>query len=113
MCSEKHPVDCHRFWMVAYYFASLDEPHEILNIVSEDEVQTFEDVLKEVDLNKEKAKFYKQHDELNGFSLIPVEIPAWVQFWDKLFTGDYNESSLKHKFSNIRIGYAKGGEEND
>ena len=113
MCSEKHPVDCHRFWMVAYYFATLEEPFEITNIVTDEEVQSFKDVLGDVDIVKEKTKFYKQHDELSGFSLIPVEIPTWVQYWDNLFNNEQDEQNLKHKYSNIKIGYAKGGEEND
>ena len=110
MCSEKHPIDCHRFWMVAYYFATLDNPFEIINIISNDKEQTFNEVLSEVDIEKERSKFYKQHEELNSFSLIPFEIPDWVQYWDDLFN---NEKDLRHKYSNIRIGYSKGGEEHD
>ena len=114
MCSEKYPVDCHRFWMVAYYFATLSMQFEIINIISEEETQSFNDVLKEVDLLKEKASFYKQHDEeLNPCSLVNIPVPSWVQYWDDFFSSNEHEDNKKQKFSNIRIGYAKGGEEND
>ena len=113
MCSEKYPVDCHRFWMVAYYFASLSDPFEIINIITEDTNQSFEDVLSDSDYEKDKKKFYKNHDELNSFSLIEYSVPQWVQEWDKLFGSSESDVVKKHKYSNIKIGYTKGTEEND
>lgn len=112
MCSEKHPVDCHRFWMVGYYFANLSYPLEIINIISEDETQSYQDVLNSVELNKEKQKFYKEHDELNENGLLAgqFEIPDYVQYWDELFSSE--SSNKEQKYSNIRIGYVKGEDNN-
>lgn len=113
MCSEKHPADCHRFWMVAYYFATLSDPFDIINIVTEDVNQSFEEVLIESDYEKEKNKFYKTHDELNSFSLITFDIPKWIQDWDRLFNSNESDIVKKHRYSNIKIGYSKGTVEND
>ena len=115
MCSEKHPVDCHRFWMVAFYFATLkDNPFEIVNIVTEDETQIFDDVVNEVDIEKEKSKFFKKHnDELGGFALFDIEIPSWVKHWDDFFMSNESRQTKAQKFSNIRIGFVKGDEDHD
>ena len=59
MCSEKHPVDCHRFWMVAFFFQYKLLKFNVVNIISENNNETFEDVLEQVDLEKEQAKFYQ------------------------------------------------------
>ena len=109
MCSEKHPIDCHRFWMVAYYFATLSLSFDIINIISENETQSFKDVLDSVDIDKEKKKFYSEHDELNECSLVPVQVPLWVRYWNEIFSN--GENNKEQKSSNIRIGYVKGSEE--
>lgn len=113
MCSEKHPIDCHRFWLVAYYFATLSDYFDIINIISENETQTFMDVINEVDLASEKKKFYKEHNELQSVSLIQLDIPKWVQYWDKFFSNNESDVRKKWVYSNNRIGYKKGFDEND
>lgn len=113
MCSEKHPVDCHRFWMVAYYFKTHLEDFDVINIITEDENQSFEDVINQVELDKENKKFYKEHDELNSFSLIEMPVSGWVQWWDDFFKNSKPIAEKKHSYSNIRIGYVRGEEEHD
>lgn len=111
MCSEKYPVDCHRFWMVAYYFATLDEPFEIINIIDEDNSQTFEEVLNSSSYEKDREKFYKEHDELTYNSLVDLPIDNWVIKWDELFNSNISLIDKKHKYSNIKIGYSKGNDD--
>lgn len=111
MCSEKYPVDCHRFWMVAYYFATLDEPFEIINIIDEDNSQTFEEVLNSSNYEKDREKFYKEHDELNSNSLVALPIDNWVIKWDELFSSNTSLIDKKHKYSNIKIGFSKGNDD--
>jgi hypothetical protein len=113
MCSEKYPVDCHRFWMVSYYFATLEKPFQIVNIISEDETQTFNEVLNEIDIVKYKSKFYKENSELESISFFPIQFPKWVEYWDALFLNIKDMRELKHKYANIEIGYTKGADVDD
>lgn len=113
MCSEKHPIDCHRFWMVAYYFKMFEDGFDVINIVSENEKETFEEVIQKVELEKEAKKFFKEHDELDSFSLIEMETPKWIEWWGEFFRNNASLEDKTHIFSNIRIGYVKGEEENE
>jgi len=113
MCSEKHPVDCHRFWMVAYYFKTHLEGFDIINIITEDENESFDQVIAQVELDKEEKKFYKNHEELNSFALFDMPISPWVKWWDEFFKSNNQLTEKVHTFSNIRIGYARGEEEHD
>ncbi len=113
MCSEKRPVHCHRFWMVGLFYATRSFPYEIINIISLEEAQTVEETIAESSYQKDRNKFYKEHDELNEFSLIPLKVPAWVSFWDSLFKSDKSEWMKIQDYSNVMIGYSKGEEEND
>ena len=113
MCSEKRPVHCHRFWMVGFFYATRSYPYEVINIISLDETQTVEETIAESTYKKDKDKFYKEHDELNEVSLVPLKVPNWVSFWDRLFKSDDNEWNKIQNYSNILIGYSKGEEEND
>ena len=115
LCSEKHPIDCHRFWMVAYYFATLTLSFEIVNIIDENNSQNYLDVIEEAkaEFEKGKKKFYKEHDELNGCSLVNLDIPKWVKEWDGLFNSKEHEHNVLQKFFNIKIGYSKGANEYD
>ena len=63
-------------------------------------------------VDKEKQKFYKEHDELNENGLLAgqFEIPDYVQYWDELFSSE--SSNKEQKYSNIRIGYVKGEDNN-
>ena len=113
MCSEKHPVDCHRFWMVGYYFYTLTMSFDIVNIISSGVTQSVLDVINDEEYEKEKAKFYKNHEELRGVSLFEMEVPAWVKEWDDIFSSNEHENNKRQLFFNRKIGYSKGNNEND
>ena len=113
MCSEKRPVNCHRFWMVGFYYFLQNNTYKVMNIISLDEIQTAEETIAESTFIKDRDRFYKEHDELNEFSLVPLKIPAWVSFWDSLFNSDKSDFIKVQEYSNALIGYSRGEEEND
>lgn len=113
MCSEKHPIDCHRFWMVAYYFKTHLQGFDVINIVTEDENESFDQVVAKVDLNKEERKFYKNHEEFDAFLLFDIPVSSWAKWWDKFFKSKTPMIKKAHTFSNIRIGYVRGDKEYD
>lgn len=112
MCSEKFPIDCHRFWMVGYYFA---QKHRIINIIDDNLNQTFDEVLSEIDINKERSKFEKKYGESGSISLFADSFskPYWVQEWHNFFDSDIDINEKKQYLYNRIIGYKKGEDEND
>lgn len=114
MCSEKEPVDCHRFWMVAFYFFIISKTAgEVINIVDMDLSKSFKQVLDEVDLVKAKKAFYNQHFlEIDGCSLLNDKKPLWIEKWAEFFD-EREDYFKKQKYSNNLIGYIKGNEEYD
>lgn len=115
MCSEKHPLDCHRFWMIAYYFHQLNQGYSIINIVDENINQSFEDVINEVNIINEKNKFEKANGTTDMVFLFEEDLPTplWVKSWKNFFNSNEPEISKKQYLMNVKIGYKKGDNEND
>ena len=115
MCSEREPVDCHRFWMVAFYFKfATGMVDEVVNIIDENCIKSFEQVINEIDLEKIKKAFYKQHTyEIEGYSLLGENRPLWIEWWSNFFGSAENVTLKKQEYANCLIGYVRGDEEYD
>lgn len=114
MCSEKKPIDCHRFWMVAMFFAHNHEAKcNIINIIDVEKDETEEETIAQSDYFECKKKFYQENElEIEGsmlFNLKPIE---WIGWWNGLFSDSDTFSSIRH-FHNNKIGYIKGDESDD
>ncbi len=119
LCSEKDPLNCHRFWMVSHYFAwRLDEGFEIVNLISEKDpnrvfskgnvamlTPAFED------FSKKKARFYKEHSSIGQFDLYGQEMADECEKWWDSFYRNNPEGEVESlfKYRNLLIGYKKGG----
>ncbi len=123
LCSEKNPLNCHRFWMVSYYFAwRLGEGFEIVNLISEKEqswVFSKENVaalaLAFEDFSKKKARFYKEHGSIGQFDLYGQEMASGYEKWWDSFYRNNPEGDVESlfKYRNLLIGYKKGGLDED
>ena len=116
MCSEKEPVNCHRFWMVAYYFEkALKKDIKTTNIVDYDETKSFDDVVSELKYEQAKNKFYKEHEfEIEGYGLLGFKKHLWISWWAEFYNNKQLAKIEKmHLFANYLIGYVKGEEEHD
>lgn len=115
MCSEKEPVNCHRFWMVAFYFEYILKLDIMaLNIIDENLIKTAELVFEEIRYEEAKKAFYKENEfEIEGYSLFGFKKPIWVEWWDKFYRKENNLIIKKQQFANYKIGYIRGNDEND
>lgn len=108
MCSEKNPVNCHRFWMVAmYFYCSLSIP--IVNIIDVNDDETIDETISHLNYEEEKRKFYSVNSsEINGSLMLGLEPIKWIDWWNRFFSLD-NSNILKAKitFANTKIGYIK------
>ena len=78
MCSEKYPINCHRFWMVGYYFAIKNKnKHKIINIIDN-----------ETDVEFDSSNFHEIEELLKN---------------KKIYKGDFDYKDAKEIIKVIRI----------
>lgn len=109
MCSEKHPVDCHRFWMVAMYFYKY-KSISIINIIDSATSETFEETVSQLDYDTSKRLFYNENStEIEGSMLFKLATIKWIDWWHILFS---QEDKLQSKidYANCKIGYIRGND---
>ena len=115
MCSEKEPVNCHRFWMVAFYFEYFLNPGiKSINIIDSNIFKTSDLILEEIGYEKAKKEFYKDNEfEIEGYSLFGFRKTKWVEWWNNFYNEPKNILLKKQQFANYLIGYVKGNKEYD
>ena len=112
MCSEKYPVDCHRFWMVALFFYKYND-NEIINIVDLNTIETVKETISHLDYETTKRKFYKENEtEIEGSMLFKLNTIKWIDWWGKLFSQN-DKLQSKIDFANNKIGYIRGDDNHD
>lgn len=116
MCSEKEPVDCHRFWMVAYFFEKvLNVGFKSINIIDFNKTKSFDEVVADLKFDQTKNAFLKEHEfEIEGYGLFGFKKRLWISWWADFYLNKrINEIEKIHLFANYLIGYIKGEEEYD